>query len=120
MCGALTWFMFSCNWPSTIPLYSLPYLNSQNARNGEVLVDQPAIGRHTLPDDKDEEEEGEADAEVDRDLEGLRDANYHPATVPTHTRSILAHAHTWGGRSRSQLSLIIKPAWRLYLYNLLK
>jgi len=120
MCGALTWFMFSCNWPSTIPLYSLPYLNSQNARNGEVLVNQPTIGCHTLPDDKDEEEEGEADAEADRDSEGLGGANYHPATTPTHTHSVLACAHAWGSRSSSPLSLIIKPAWCLYLYNLLE
>jgi hypothetical protein len=53
-----------------IPVYSLPFLDSQNARNGEVLVNQPAIGRRTLPDNEDdedeEEEEGEeADAEAD-------------------------------------------------------
>ncbi|KAF8493003.1 voltage-gated potassium channel [Russula emetica] len=76
--------------PSTIPLYSLPLLNSQNAHNGEILVDQPAIGRRTLPDDEDEEEEREVDAEADGEREG------EPS------------------------SLIIKPEWRLHLYNLLE
>ena len=112
--------------PSTIPLYSLPFLNSQNARNGEVLIDQPAIGRRTLPDDEDEEEEGEADAEAeadtDRDSEGLGGANHHPATASTHTRGVLARARArgGGGGGSSPSSLMIKPAWRLHLYNLLE
>ena len=120
VCGALTWFMFSCNWLSTIPLYSLPFLNSQNACNSEVLIDQPAIGHHTLPDNEDDKEEGEADTEADRDSERLRGANHYPATASTHTCSVPAHAHAQGGCGSLPSSLIIKPTWHLYLYNLLK
>jgi hypothetical protein len=111
--------------PSTIPLYSLPFLNSQNARNGEVLVDQPAIGRRTLPedeDDDDEEEVGETDAEADGDEEGLGGVGHHLATASTRTRvarGARAHARARDGGSAPS-SLIIKPAWRLHLYNLLE
>jgi hypothetical protein len=110
--------------PSTIPLYSLPFLNSQNARNGEVLVDQPAIGRRTLSndeDDDDEEEEGEADAdaEADGNSVALGGTGHHLATASTRTRGALAHARARGGGSAPS-SLNIKPAWRLHLYNLLE
>jgi hypothetical protein len=107
--------------PSTIPLHSLPFLNSQN---GEVLVNQPAIGRRTLPDDDDddEEEEGEADAEADGDSEGLGGVAHHLVTGSTRTRGargVLARARARGG-SNAPSSLIVKPAWRLHLYNLLE
>ena len=105
--------------PSTIPLYSLPFLNSQNARNSEVLVDQPSIGRRTpLPDDEDDEDEeeelgGEADAEADGDGE--------VASASTRTRGALARARARArGGAGAPSSLIIKPAWRLHLYNLLE
>jgi len=105
--------------PSTIPLYSLPLLNSQNAHNGEILVDQPAIGRRTLPDDEDEEEEREVDAEADGEREGFGGVDRHLATASTRTRGALAHARARGGGSEPS-SLIIKPEWRLHLYNLLE
>jgi hypothetical protein len=110
--------------PSTtgIPLYSLPFLNSQNAHNGEVLVDQPAIGRRTLPDDEDDEdgeEEREVDAEADGEREGFGGADHDLATASTRTRGALAHARARGGGSEPS-SLIIKPEWRLHLYNLLE
>ena len=100
--------------PSIIPLYSLPFLNSQNA---EVLIDQPAIGRRTHPDDEDdedEEEEGEADAEADGDPEGLggSDHGHRLATASTRARA--------RGGGNAPPSIIIKPAWRLHLYNLLE
>jgi hypothetical protein len=74
--------------PSTIPLYSLPSLNSQNARNGEVLIDQPAIGRRTLSDDEvDEDEEGEGgEAEADAEADGDRGLRVDLGGVSTRTR----------------------------------
>jgi hypothetical protein len=110
--------------PSTIPLYSLPSLNSQNARNGEVLIDQPAIGRRTHSDDEvDEDEEGEggeaeadAEADGDGDSEGLGGVS----TRTRGTRGALARARARGGGGGAPSSLIIKPAWRLHLYNLLE
>jgi len=107
--------------PSTIPVYSLPFLNPQNA---EVLVDQPAIGRRTHPDDEDDEdgeEEGEADAVADGDSEGLggSDHGHRLATASTRARSVLARARARGG-GNAPPSIIIKPAWRLHLYNLLE
>ena len=111
--------------PSTIPLYSLPFLNSQNSRSGEVLVDQPAIGRRTLPDDDDDDdEEGEANAEADGEVGGLGGVGHHLATASTRarvSRRALARARARGGGGGGvPLSLIIKPAWRLHLYNLLE
>lgn len=112
--------------PSTIPLYSLPFLNSQNSRSGEVLVDQPAISRRTLPDnedDEDEEEEGETDAEADGEEGGLGGVGRHLATASTRarvSRRALARARARGGGGSAPSSLIIKPAWRLHLYNLLE
>ena len=110
--------------PSTIPLHTLPFLNSQNS---EVLVNQPAIGRRTLPDDEDdddEEEEGDADAdaEADGDSEGLGGGAAHPlVSASTRTRGTLARSRARGGGGGSApSSLIIKPAWRLHLYNLLE
>ena len=122
--------------PSTIPLYSLPFSNSQNARNGEVLFDQPAIGRRALPDDDDndnndnEEEEGlgEADAEADGEEEGHGLRGHHLArdsTPPTRIRGprnalARARARARGTGSAPPPSMSIKPAWRLHLYNLLE
>jgi len=90
--------------------------------NGGVLIDQPAIGCRTLPDDEDdedEEKEGEADAEVDGDLEGLGGTGlsegHHLVTGSAHThgtRSALAHACAWEG-SGAPSSLVIKPTWPL-------
>ena len=113
--------------PSTIPLYSLPFLNSQNARSGEVLVDQPAIGRRALPADEDNDDEeaeglGEADTEADGEEEALGGAGLHLATSPTRARGArgaLARARARGGAGVPS-SMIIKPAWRLHLYNLLE
>ncbi len=101
--------------PPTIPLYSLPLLDSQNAPNGEVLVDGPAIGRRPLPDDDEEEEEdGEADSE------GLGGAGYHPPTTSARTaRTRSARVRARGGGAAAS-SIIIKPAWRRHLYNLLE
>ena len=121
--------------PSTIPLYSLPLLNSHNARNGEVLIDQPTIGRRALPDDEDiddDDDEEEADTEAaDGDSEGLGSGAGHrhrhiaaTATAPSRSRSrgVLARAHydAAAGPQPSESSMIIKPAWRLHLYNLLE
>ena len=112
--------------PSTIPLYSLPFTNSQNARNGEILVDQPAIGRRTLPDDEEEEEEGEADAEADGDSEGLEEGAGHNLATATAASSFnrgslsRPRARARSGSSAPPPSIIIKPAWRLHLYNLLE
>ena len=110
--------------PSTIPLHSLPFLNSQNSRSGEVLGDQPAIGRRTLPDDDDDDEEGEADAEADGEEGGLGSVGHHLATASTRarvSRRALARARARGGGGGGvPSSLIIKPAWRLHLYNLLE
>lgn len=118
--------------PSTIPLYSLPFPTSQNARNGEVLVDQPSIGRRAPPDDEDnddeDEDEDEADAEADGDLGGgVGGAGHRLATTarPTRTRvarSAHARARARGGSGSGSApsSLVIKPAWRLHLYNLLE
>jgi hypothetical protein len=109
--------------PPTIPLYSLPFLNSRNTRNGEVLIDQPPIGRRTHPDDEDDEdkdEDGEVDTEADGvDSEGLGGESHHLATRTRGARDALAHARARGGGSAPS-SLIIKPAWRLHLYNLLE
>ncbi|KAF8498481.1 hypothetical protein F5888DRAFT_174243 [Russula emetica] len=95
---------------NAIPLYSLPLLNSQNVRNGEVLVDQPAIGRRTVPDDEDEEEEGEADAEADGGEERLgRRSSFRYCLYSYCTRGALARARARGGGSAPS-SIIIKPA----------
>lgn len=119
--------VMSCTRPSTIPLYTLPHPNSQNARSGEVLVNQPAIGRRTLPDDEDEDEEGEGegevDAEADGDSEGLegRGHNFADASATSaFNRSALSRARVRSGSSAPPPSIIIKPAWRLHLYNLLE
>jgi len=109
------------NRPSTIPLYNLPFLNSQNARNGEVLLDQPAIGRRPLldGDEEEEEEEGEAD-EADGDAERLTTASLAARTRgASGARGILARARARSG-SNAPPSIVIKPAWRLHLYNLLE
>jgi hypothetical protein len=102
----------------TIPLYTLPFLNPRNARNGEVLADQPALGRRPLPTDDDDEggegEEGEADADVDAEGLGGEDEYHHPTTAPARAR---AHARR---RAALPSSITITPAWRLHLYNLLE
>ena len=117
---------------STIPLYSLPFPTSQNARNGEVLVDQPSIGRRALADDEDEGSEGLGDADMEAD--GEEEEGLASATAPIRTRGDGARgalARGGGARARARdgggapspspsSSLIIKPAWRLDLYNLLE
>jgi hypothetical protein len=122
--------------PSTIPLHSLPFPSSQNARNGgEVLADQPAIGRRAaLPVDQDDEDddegeelEGEVDAEADGDSEGLGGGADHHHLVSASPRArgargalARSRARGGGGGGGAPSSLIIKPAWRLHLYNLLE
>jgi hypothetical protein len=115
---------------STIPLYSLPFPTSQNARNGEVLVDQPSIGRRALADDEDNEDEGsEGLGDADMEADGEEEEGLASATAPTRSGGARgAHALARGARARardgggapSPSSLIIKPAWRLHLYNLLE
>jgi hypothetical protein len=114
---------------STIPLYSLPFPTSQNAHNGEVLVDQPSIGRRDDEDNEDEGSEGlgDADMEADGEEEGLASATGAPIRIRTRgdgargARGALARARARdGGGAPSPSSLIIKPAWRLHLYNLLE
>ena len=116
---------------STIPLYSLPFPTSQNARNSEVLVDQPSIGRRALADDEDEGSEGleDADMEADGEEEGLASATAPIRTRGDGARGALARgggarararARDGGGAPSPSSSLIIKPAWRLDLYNLLE
>jgi hypothetical protein len=116
------------NWPSTIPLYNLPFLNSQNARNGEILNDQPAIGRRPLLDgdeEGEEEEEGEADRadsdRADRDAERLAQATASRAARTRGARGARgALSRARSGSNALPPSIVIKPAWRLHLYNLLE
>jgi len=103
---------------STIPLYTLPFLNSRDARNGEILADQPALGRHPLPNDggEEEEEEGEGYADADVDAEGLGgEGEYHRPTTTT-----AAPARARRGAAAPQSFSTITPAWRRHLYNLLE
>lgn len=105
---------------STIPLYALPFLNSRDARNGEVLAGQPAIARRSLADDdededeEDKEEEESADEDADLDTErnesGYTPHRHHPSTASARARR--------GGASSPSAG--ITPAWRLHLYNLLE
>jgi hypothetical protein len=114
---------------STIPLYALPFLNTRNTHNGEILSDQPSIGRRTLPDDDDDdddeegEEEGEADPDVDAEGGEDEDDGYpHRAAVAAAVRARRARARARrgsGGRA-SPSTMMITPAWRLHLYNLLE
>lgn len=114
-CAALALAMPSTG-PPTIPLHALPFLNTRDTRNGEILADQPAIGRHSLSNGDDDDEEEEADADADADAEGADENGYphrHPAAA-----SARARARARGGRASP--SMMITPAWRLHLYNLLE
>lgn len=103
----------------------------QNARSGEVLIDQPSIGRRTpLPDDEDEDDEKEEEGDVDPEADGgdseALEAGLGGGTASTRTRAGArggggALARSTRARARgAQSSLNIKPAWRLHLYNLLE
>ena len=112
---------------STIPLYALPFLNTRNAHNDEILSDQPSIGRRMLPDDVDEEEEDEEEAEgeadPDVDAEGGDGYPHHHsgAAIAAAVRSRRARARARrGSGGRASPSMTITPAWRLHLYNLLE
>lgn len=113
---------------STIPLYALPFLNSRDARNGEVLAGQPAIARRSLADDADDDEDDEEeadDADADFDAEeaaaGVRNESGYPLGRNRHPHR--PHPSTASARDRARASspsTVITPAWRLHLYNLLE
>ena len=114
---------------STIPLYALPFLNSRDARNGEVLASQPAIARRSLADDADDSDEGDDEEADDADVvfDAEEAGEHNESGYPHGHRRHRPHPSTASARDRdrdraraSSPSTVITPAWRLHLYNLLE